>query len=228
MHRSLATGEIMVMFRLPYACWGCQALLGPDSCPPHLCATCSLSIEPLEPQPKDRTQIFSLYVYQGVMAQLLTRLKFQGQRQYARPLGELLWGAPANPLRVPNAWSHIIPLPLHRRRQWRRGFNQCERILHWSRARVKKTEFCFPTVVDAPIVTRTRHGVPQRELSRQARVKNVSMAFKGERSSTLDPQASILVFDDVVTTGATLQAALDALRSAGYQRCAGLALMRAG
>lgn len=210
--------DIVDVFYLPRSCWGCQVLLPSESKAPHLCQKCNLGISPLEPRPHQNHEIIALYPYQGVMAKLLAQLKFQGKRSAARPLGELLYQAPANPLRSKEAFTHLVPLPLHWKRQLYRGFNQCELILNWA----------FPKLPSAPtLLTKRRHTPPQRSLSRQDRQDNLTKAFVVHPGAQLPPDAKILVVDDVTTTGATLHTALQVLRDAGFRDCQGLALMQA-
>lgn len=96
----------------------------------------------------------------------------------------------------------LVPVPLGGKRRRERGYNQAEVIA---------------TGVDgvelAPhVLVRTRETLPQTTLGRTARLKNMEGAFE---ASGIDPACTYIVFDDVVTTGATLQAAARALREAG-------------
>lgn len=221
LHKAQGPADHLNMFVVPRSCWGCQADLASHSQAPHICPHCTLGIEPLEKKLAPSAHQ-GLYAYQGVMAELLNRLKLQGQRNCARPLGELFWQAPANPLRQDGAIDYVVPVPLHWRRRWRRGFNQCDLVLFWASATAPEK---MPP--DAPgLLFRTRHTRPQRGLDRASRKKNVQGAFAA-RPDHVDPDASILVVDDVSTTGETLTQALQALRRAGYRKGRGLALMKA-
>lgn len=99
----------------------------------------------------------------------------------------------------------LVPIPLSRKRYHERGYNQVTEIL---RALRPQPHFCF----DETVLTRTLHTVSQTSLSRSERLRNVSGAFSGVASSLAAYQGhTIVILDDVVTTGATLLAARAAL-----------------
>ena len=110
----------------------------------------------------------------------------------------------------------IVPVPLFKKRLKWRGFNQAELIAE-----------IIARVTGRPLVhilKRTRHTAPQAELSREARLTNVSGAFVMGKNVTL-PRTVVLV-DDVTSTGSTLSACAHALKSAGVTTVRGFALAR--
>ena len=111
----------------------------------------------------------------------------------------------------------IVPVPLHRSRLRERGYNQAELL---ARAVGRWIE----TPVDAGLLARTAGaGSQARSATREERQANVAGAFEARR----DAQGrSIVVVDDVTTTGATLQACAAALRKAGVRRVWGLTFTR--
>jgi len=119
----------------------------------------------------------------------------------------------------------IIPVPLHSRRQRERGFNQSLII---SRAVGKITGH---KVID--LLNRTRYTPPQAQLSAQERVTNIIGAFdpstrlrnKAQRKQKQWPQSVILV-DDVITTGSTISACAEILRKNGVQKIIAVALAK--
>lgn len=212
---------------LPQCCWGCQAPLLHPVPSPALCECCNLGVEPLDPGPQPREDGYALYPYDAVLAGILAQLKLQRRRPAARPLGELLWQAPRHPLADPGRWDYLTAMPLHPRRLRERGFNQCELILHWAGvAAYRQRRIRLPDRAPGLLV-RITDTPAQRTLDRAQRARNVQDAFAVDPRAKIDRNARILLMDDVKTTGATLRAALSALRAAGYAHCEGLSLMHA-
>ncbi|HEY4500861.1 MAG TPA: hypothetical protein VJI70_01150 [Candidatus Paceibacterota bacterium] len=111
--------------------------------------------------------------------------------------------------------SFIVPVPLGVVRRKERGFNQAEEIS-------KRAAKLLGGVVDTTLLVRTRETISQISLAREKREENMRGAFRATRRA--DPSSSYIIIDDVITTGATLQAAIDALLEAGALHIIPLAL----
>ena len=109
----------------------------------------------------------------------------------------------------------MAPVPLHARRQRRRGYNQSEIA-----ARTVAGVLGLP--LDRSLLLRVRPTPPQAGLGAEARATNLSDAF----AVAARPPARVLLVDDITTTGATMQAAAEALRRAGVTVVYALALGR--
>ncbi len=144
-------------------------------------------------------------VYAFPVDRLLPRLKFHADLACGRLLSQLMIEAFAA-LPRPDA---LIPLPLHRHRLRARGYDQALEL-----ARPLARAFALPLMDDALI--RRRGTPPQSRLDAAARRRNLRGAFAV--ASTAPLPAHVAVIDDVVTTGATLHAAAQALRRGGVRR----------
>jgi competence protein ComFC len=105
----------------------------------------------------------------------------------------------------------IVPVPLHRKRERHRGFNQAKRLA----GLLIQIE---PTLRQENILERVRDTPTQTRLDRTHRLKNVRNAFTIKAGRTVDPAACYLLVDDVFTTGATLNECAKVLREAGANR----------
>jgi ComF family protein len=152
----------------------------------------------------------AVFVYGGPILDAVHRLKYEGRTELARPLGRRLASA-ARP--HGGRFDLVVPVALHPRRLRARGFNQSA-LLAAPVARAVGAAF-------APrCLRRLRETTPQVELGSTEREGNVRGAFAARGVM----EKSILLVDDVRTTGSTLRAAADALRRAGASRVASLVL----
>lgn len=105
----------------------------------------------------------------------------------------------------------LVPVPLHKKRQRARGFNQSTFLAEaFSQA--------APCKGVVPLLERIRATPPQTHLNRKERSTNVRNAFALNSKLPFDKQGAYLLVDDVYTTGATLQACARVLRQAGAHR----------
>jgi len=155
--------------------------------------------------------------YDGVLRQLIHIYKYGGVKTLARPLGDLL----ARALPRHERFDGIVPVPLHWRRRWSRGFNQSALL-----ARELARRSGIPMV---PALRRMRFTAAQAGLSNTSRRKNVAAAFGLRRTGGFAGKLAgrrFLLIDDVLTTGATAAACANALKRAGAARVALLTIAR--
>jgi ComF family protein len=149
---------------------------------------------------------YSLGPYQGSLRVLLHELKYHGRRRIADRLAELICEDPAARTLL-SARAVIVPVPLHPRRRSERGFNQSELL-----AAALARRAGFP--LHARALVRRKDTPPQTGLSAAARRRNVAGAFAVREHPCVHGR-TILLVDDVLTTGATARACAGALRAAG-------------
>ncbi len=119
----------------------------------------------------------------------------------------------------------LVPIPLGKKRQKERGYNQVEEVAN----RAAKQLGC---ALVENVLERTRETTSQVSLPRHEREKNMKDAFlvtpkffeRRRISHDEISKSTFIILDDVLTTGATLQAAIDALKKAGAQNIIPLAL----
>lgn len=157
----------------------------------------------------------SLFVYDGPLREAIHTLKFQGRRVAAGPLGTLL--ADLAPPEVTTRVGAVVPVPLHASRMATRGFNQAELL-----ARPLAARLGVPCLTRA--LVRLRQNLPQAGLDAAGRRRNVLDAFAPGRAAV---PGTVLLVDDVFSTGATAGACAGALRRCGAARVFVLTLARA-
>jgi len=113
----------------------------------------------------------------------------------------------------------VVPVPLHRQRERERGYNQADLI-----AKPLARQLGLP--YRAVLLTRTKPRPDKHILTLEERWESVRGAFATRSGSKVD-NLRVLLVDDVMTTGATLDAAARALRGAGAKSVIGLTVARA-
>ena len=196
-----------------HACAGCALPLpagagdaearpaGPaaDTDPPGpLCGACLCAPPPV-------TATHAAFAYLPPLDRLLPRLKFHQDMAAGRLLARLCAQRLA---RAPRPQA-LIPVPLHRDRLRRRGYDQALEL-----ARPLARRLGLPLRDD--LLERVRPTRQQSRLDAAARRRNVRGAFAVDARARMP--GHVALFDDVMTTGATLHAAARALRRAGVQR----------
>lgn len=129
--------------------------------------------------------------------QLLHQFKYNNKPQLGYWLGQE-YGEELKKNSVFSRIDKIVPVPLHPKKLFQRGYNQSERLASGLASALGKD-------VDTTSFIRKKYTPTQTRKSRIGRLQNVASAFDLSENSTLDGK-HILLVDDVLTTGATLEA----------------------
>lgn len=158
------------------------------------------------------------FEFRGPLQSAVRRAKYHGTFALLSDLAAIvaLWLEQSSIEFLPEAI--LVPVPLHKFRQWERGYNQSLIFAnHLSRN--------LGLAVDAGLLTRQRYTTSQTQLSPEERRRNVRDVFQG--SSEVKGRNIVLV-DDVATTGATLLEGARALKHAGARTVWCLTIARGG
>jgi ComF family protein len=205
-------------------CWDCRSgshLIGPPWCDlcgmavagrldhAFVCADC-------REEPPAFRQARSLYRYEGGVREAIHALKYRRDFSVVPDLARLMVAGLHTHFDDPDSFT-LVPVPLHWKRRSQREFNQGKELVKaMQRLEPGRRKWCG--------LRRVKNTQTQTRLSRAGRKANVRNAFKVRSRRPLPGR--ILLIDDVMTTGATLNAAARALTKAGAEDVCALTLAR--
>jgi len=233
----LGNGSLKAHFEVllaPYVCRGCLAGFRPVRYP--YCSMCGVVFKSREdtahlcgdcirrPKPYCRARAAGLYT-PGFM-ELLHQFKYRGKIQLAGPLGMLLLAAFQQHWNADD-FDMIVPVPLHKKKMRKRGFNQTLLLVDgWGRSTGAPHGYRVNIPVEKKALARIRQTAPQTGLGRAARQRNIKRAFQVPAPEQIKAKRILLV-DDVFTTGATAGECARVLLKEGAERVDVLTLARA-
>ncbi len=213
-NRTMLQNMLLQLFAPPY-CYSCNVFLLKQS---TFCAACADKIKPIvstkiSVSKQYEMPVIALCGYEEPVKSLILG-KIRSDRTASKQLGILLW---EQTIIAQLPYDYCIPIPLHWRRFAQRGYNQAE-IIAAVLANKNGKEL-------ATILTRKKSTQLQSELDVEGRSENVGDAFAlTVKNNDLYKNKHLLLVDDLMTTGATLQAAakiLTALKPASIKAIVG-------
>lgn len=217
----------LVDFCYPRTCVACESTASSGA----FCSTCADRIDQLAAAPACRQcampiaesdapcpycfgdglypfdQVLRLSIYAEPVKDLIHRMKYHHDWNLAEHLAARLLQQPG----IQNLLSEsdvLAPIPLHPIRQISRGFNQAEVIARKLRTFSRKLKVVFPAL-------RLKHTETQTHLTKTNRLENLRDAFGMHNPKCIEGKR-VIVVDDVLTTGATLQSFARTIKPAGF------------
>jgi len=185
----------------------CPVCHAPHSNTKLLCSDCYNKIinESTHDEKTKQQDIYFYAPYKGLLRDLIIDWKFNNNFGYSALLSQFA-ASVAESIPETVRPDVVIPVPLHPSRLRKRGFNQ-SRIIAESVATILGAELSDRALV------RNRKTIPQAKLSKEKRTENLKNAFTAEESIIADK--TILLIDDVYTTGSTIHECSRTLIEAG-------------
>lgn len=152
----------------------------------------------------------SLLVHDDSARKIIYALKYKGAAEHADFLGYDMARKYGNLIRTWNAKA-LIPVPLHKKRFRERGYNQAELV---ARAILRFMDNEEGLVVDTDFLVRDHYTQPLKTMDGNKRANNIKKAFKVTQRGKYE---SVILIDDIYTTGATLNECARTLKKAGVK-----------
>lgn len=170
-------------------------------------------------------------VYAEPIKSFLHKLKYTKSFKHSLFLGYLLYNSLYTALNIKidinghlqanNKYDLIIPVPLHKSKQKERGFNQVENLLFYY---LRKSHFIINApMIDINVIQRIKNTTAQASIQKAERQKNLTNAFVIKKDVR---NLKILLIDDVVTTGSTINEVAKLLLANGANQVDICALLR--
>ncbi|MCH7882936.1 ComF family protein [Patescibacteria group bacterium] len=206
-------GSMCVQFIFPRMCLECGK---PGK---YFCLACLNRIQvppPFELENVDKVIAVSSY-HKPSIKKAVRQLKYHHSQDLKKELVELMYGAINQHLDTLPPQTKILAIPItEKRRRWR-GFNQSE-LLAWELSKKLNLPFSHGLL-------KIRETRPQTEIkNRKERLENIKGAFAIMPGYT--PPNTIMIVDDISTTGATLNEAARVLKNAGAQKIIGVVIAK--
>lgn len=208
--------EYILNFMYPLYCEVCGRALAADN-KRRLCSYCwekvSLPNSPYCPRPDIKSRVYFNQVravgkYEGILKQCIHLVKYKKKTALTRALSELMVGHIKNHFDIDKI-DYLIPVPLYRRQYRKRGFNQTELLIDG----IGKY---FNKKVINNNLKRIKNTKPQYKLNKDARIENLRDSFFVRKPGVFGKK-SVLLIDDVYTTGTTVNECSKVLYKAGVR-----------
>ena len=146
--------------------------------------------------------------YEKYLQKMIRGIKYHRQKELAYYQAKFMWEYFSRLIEIENLDDdyQVVPIPLHKKRMTKRGYNQMELV---------GEEFCRLSKfsLNTKLVKRIKDTKPQYKLTKQERMKNLENAFQIDINHL--ENKPILLIDDICTTGSTFEAVIEELGKSG-------------
>lgn len=191
----------------PTTCGMCEKI-----CDSYICNKCKLRLNKLLKLNtiKYKDKYFDSHTYlfkyeEGIREKIL-QYKFNEKSYLYKFFSEII----INNCNLKNNYDIILPVPIHKKRKLKRGYNQSELI-------AKELAKKFNIEYYNNILVKEVNNLPQSTLNKTQRIKNVLGIYKITNSQKIENK-SILLIDDIYTTGSTVNECAKILKQCGVQK----------
>lgn len=205
--------ERLLRLIYPVKCMVCETILI-ENCTLYICPSCKKNL----PRygwgfVKNREVnfvdgLFAAFCYYDGIETAIHTMKYSNHPKLAQTMGRILWEELLKQESIPQ-FDYIIPIPMHPKKKRQRGYNQSELI-------AKELSLLLDKKVRIDMLIKTRHTRAQSLLKREERLDNLQGAFTIGKGNIAELAGkSILLVDDVITTGTTMSSCANILRENG-------------
>ena len=186
-------GKILQLNQIRGVCPHCSCYTTEHPCPNCLNWTGAL------------TKVVSVVPYEGIYREMITDIKYSGRTELIKPLAFLM-ACQIKRAGLVRENTVLVPVPLHPLRETERGFNQSSLLAREIAGR-------FGLCCEEGILKRVHYSNNQTGLGKRERLVNIKEAFEADHAQCGKIAGkSVLLIDDIITTGATLNACAEALQ----------------
>ena len=194
----------------PNVCGFCNKV-----CKNELCSKCKVKIRNsqiniiIKPKNKYFKELISIFKYEGIIRDKILQYKFEDKAYMYNTFAKIILKN-EKICGLLKKYDIIIPVPIHKKRKAQRGYNQTQLIAS-KISKYLKIKLCDDVLI------KSKNTIAQSKLNKNKRKQNIKGAFKILNSEKIQGK-NILLFDDIYTTGSTVNECSKILTRAGAKR----------
>ncbi len=207
--------EKLIRLIYPAKCMVCDTILNEDTAL-YLCEPCKKNLPRYQREFRKSIAmpyidgVFAAFYYKDGVDTAIHNMKFKNHPKLAQTMGSLVCEELLNHEPLPD-FDFIIPIPMHPKKKRQRGYNQAELV-------AKEVAQILGKEARTDILLKTQNTKPQILLKREERLRNLERAFKVNVNNIMGKNHNkhILLVDDVLTTGTTINTCARILKDNGF------------